>query len=462
MRIRNSIICGAFGMALSVAWSSSFASPSGDSGVRLPAGSELDDDAISNPREVFHSEVLRGRRSYMSNLGNLAFNSPRTLGALAQQSHISCATCHENGASNSKLFIPGLSTRPGNFDTTNALFNPKTDNGVLDPVTIPSLRGARLLGPYGHDGRSGSLRDFVRNVVVNEFAGSEPSAQILDALVAYVEDIDFLPNPGLDKTGGLSSAASAAQKRGESLFRKPFPHDASLSCAGCHMPSAAFVDHRQHDVGSGGLFKTPTLLNADFNAPYFHDGRFDNYPQVIEYFSKAYDLGFTAQDRDDLAAYLSAIGDGVRPEYHLTGSNVLGDINGFASVLDIAIAGHDTEVIGFTVRSVNDLLQDLADHYPDDNAREIAGGAKERAMARTAIAALLQILQRLDTDAAAGRFDTAAAEYLNYRKLTLATVPAALLAAEPWSLFTPALHDARRASAQTAVTRTAVTRAEAN
>src|SRR5471032_285276 len=88
----------------------------------LPAGSELDDDAISNPREVFHSEVLHGHRSYLSNLGNLAFNSPYILGEVAQQSHISCASCHMNGASNSKLFIPGLSTRPGNFDTTNALF----------------------------------------------------------------------------------------------------------------------------------------------------------------------------------------------------------------------------------------------------------------------------------------------------------------------------------------------------
>ena len=461
MKVRNFMVCGAklpgsvgvfvpFAMTLFLGWSTIHASPGSDGGVRLPAGSELDDDTITNPREVFHSESLRGRRSYMSNLGNLAFNSPYTLGALAQQSHISCATCHENGASNSKLFIPGLSTRPGNFDTTNALFNPKTDNGVLDPVTIPSLRGARLLGPYGHDGRIGSLRDFVRNVVVNEFAGAEPSAQMLDALVAYVEDIDFLPNPNLDKTGSLTPAANPSQKRGEILFRKPFPHDPSLSCAGCHMPTAAFVDHRQHDVGSGGLFKTPTLLNADFNAPYFHDGRFDNYPQVIDYFGKIYDLGLSAQDQADLAAYLSSIGDGVRPEYHLTGGNVLGDINGFASVLDIAIAGHDAEVIGFTVRSVNDLLQDLADHYPDENAREIAGGAKERSQARAAIAALLQILQRIDTDAAAGHFSEAAAEYLNYRKLTLATVPAALLAAEPWSLFTPALHDARRASAKAA------------
>jgi hypothetical protein len=426
-------------------WPNAHSSPVSDNRTGLPIGSELDDDAVTNPREVFHSEAARGHRSYMSNLGNLAFNTPYTLGEAAQKAHISCASCHMNGASNPKLFIPGLSTRPGNFDTTNSLFNPKTDNGVLDPVTIPSLRGARLLAPYGHDGRIGSLRDFVRNVIVNEFAGTEPSSQILDAIVAYIEDIDFLPNPSMDKTGGLTATANPSQRRGEALFRKPFPHDSSMSCAGCHIPSAAFVDHRQHDVGSGGLYKTPTLVNADFSAPYFHDGRFDNYGQVIDYFNHAYDLALSAQDRADMAAYLTAIGDGVRPEYHLTGTNVLEDINGFASVLDIAISNHDTPVVAFAVRSVNDLLQDLTEHYPDPKDHETSGGANERALARATIAALVQTLHRVDLDVAAGRYGEAAGEYLAYRKLTFATAPMALQAAERWSLFTPTLHDTHAA-----------------
>ncbi|MEI9984930.1 MAG: hypothetical protein WDN69_18030 [Aliidongia sp.] len=71
-----------------------------------------------------------------------------------------------------------MSIVPGTFDTTGPLFNPKADNGILDAVTIPSLRGARYLGPYGHDGRMASLRDFVRNVIVNEFSGPEPSPEI--------------------------------------------------------------------------------------------------------------------------------------------------------------------------------------------------------------------------------------------------------------------------------------------
>jgi cytochrome c peroxidase len=400
----------------------------------LPAGSELDADSVTNPREIFHSEALRGRRSYMSNLGNLAFNSPYTLGEAARKAHVSCASCHVNGASNPKLFIPGLSKRPGTFDTTNALFNPKTDNGVLDPVTVPSLRGARFLGPYGHDGRSASLRDFVRNVIVNEFAGAEPSTQILDAIVAYIEDIDFLPNPKLDKTGRLSPSATPPQRRGEELFGKPFPHDPALSCAACHIPSAAFVDHRQHDIGSGGLFKTPTLLNADFSAPYFHDGRFDNYEQVLDYFDHAYELRLTAQDRADLAAYLGAVGDGMQPDYHLTGGNVLADINGFASVLDMAIPRHDVEVVDLAAQSANDLLQDLANHYPEAHGGT-ADGARERELARASVTGLMQILQRIQADIAASQYEQAAAEYLNYRKLSFASAPAALQAADPWSLF---------------------------
>jgi cytochrome c peroxidase len=118
----------------------------------------------------------------------------------------------------------------------------------------------------------------------------------------YIQDIDFLRNVSLGPGGRLTVRSSDAERRGEALFGRPFPHDPSLSCATCHVPSAAFVDHRQHDVGSGGLFKTPTLINADFNAPYFHDGRYDTYDQVVAHFDRVFDLNLSAQDRNDLVA----------------------------------------------------------------------------------------------------------------------------------------------------------------
>jgi hypothetical protein len=90
---------------------------SGDQAV-LPPGTELNEESLDRPREVFHSEAIGGAKSYLVNLGDLAFNSNNILGDPARRAGISCGTCHVNGAGNSRLYVPGMSTRPGNFDTT--------------------------------------------------------------------------------------------------------------------------------------------------------------------------------------------------------------------------------------------------------------------------------------------------------------------------------------------------------
>src|SRR5579863_5084565 len=87
----------------------------------LPAGTELGEEALERPREVFRSEAAGGRKPYLVNLGDIAFSSPELFGGLARQAGISCNTCHVNGTTNARLYIPGLSTTPGNFDTTNHL-----------------------------------------------------------------------------------------------------------------------------------------------------------------------------------------------------------------------------------------------------------------------------------------------------------------------------------------------------
>jgi cytochrome c peroxidase len=411
----------------------------------LPPKTELNEDALEKPREVFHSEIVGGK-SYMINLGNLAFSSPSIFGGVARQAGVSCETCHVNGAGNAKFFMPKMSTRPGNFDTTGPLFNPKADNFVLDPVTIPSLRGARYLAPYGHDGRMASLRDFVHNVIVNEFAGPEPSPVILDAIVAYIQDIDFLPNPNLGSGGRLTGMVNDSAHRGEALFSKPFPHDPGLSCAGCHMPSANFVDHQQHDIGSGGFFKTPTLRNADFNAPYFHDGRFDNYDQVVAYFDKTFDLGLSAQDRQDLVSYLIAVGNGAMPYERDGASATLKEINDFTTVLGTAISSEDKDTVSLAVDTIGNELRELTEQYPDRKDTSLSGGEQQRMLARTSLKELVLILRRIDMEVADGRTSDAATDYKNYRSLMVAAVPSLLASAERWSLFNPAVHDSHYAA----------------
>ncbi len=411
----------------------------------LPAGTELGDEAFEQPREVFRSETGGGRKSYLINLGDIAFSSPLILGGPARRAGISCNTCHINGTTNPRLYIPGLSTQSGTFDTTGHLFNPKSDNGVLDPLSIPSLRGAHLLAPYGHDGRTVSLRDFVHDVVVNEFAGEEPSPEVLEAIIAYIEDIDFLPNRRLGQLGKLTGPMSESEKHGEALFYQRFPHNPTLSCAGCHEPLGAFVDHHQHDVGSGGLFKTPTLLNANFNAPYFHDGRYTSYAQVVGHFDRIFYLGLSARDRQDLVAYLEAIGDG---EQALSADSIetrVKEISDFLSVLDIAVPEHNAGIAAMTLDTVDRELRDLTEQFPERKNSIVTAGAEERIRARDALKYVVLSVHQIGSAIRNNDFDEAVQALSRSRAMLTAAVPV-LQASESWSLFDRQIHDSHFAA----------------
>ena len=239
----------------------------------------------------------------------------------------------------------------------------------------------------------------------------------------------------------MAQTASEAERRGEALFAKPFPKDPRLSCAGCHVPSAAFVDHGQHEVGSGGLFKTPTLLNANFNAPYFHDGRYDSYDQVVAHFDRVFELGLSPGDRQDLVAYLNAVGDGIAPSESDGIAPRLREVTHFSSVLERAIPAQNEAVIALAVDTVGGELRELTEMFPDRKDGTVEGGKEERARARGAVKELVLQLRGIAVTAAAGHFDEAAAQFDAYRR-QLADLAPVLDAAAPWSLFEPAIHDA--------------------
>lgn len=430
-RFRDSIAASLAAVLLAGA---AFATPITTKEGVLPAGTDVGERAGVQPTELFATELAGGKRSYLQTLGDMLFSSPAILGGVARQAGISCNTCHQQGAGNASLYVPGLSSRPGTFDTTGALFNPRADNHLFDPVTPPGLRGAKYLAPYGHDGRFASLRDFIRNVIVNEFAGSEPSGEMFDALVAYVQDISFLPNPQLTSDGRLTNAASQAAHRGERLFNRPFRHDASMNCASCHQPSSAFVDHQVHDIGTGGFFKTKTLINANFNAPYFHDGRFDSYDKVVGYFDKHFDIGLTVSERADLVAYLDAVGDASEPTTPETVQSELDEIAAFVSVLEVAIRERNSALVAIAVDTIGGEWRELGEQIPEAKDTSISGGRSERVAARAAVRDAVLALRQIDMAASRGDFNVAAEAYAGYRG-RVASAGTALAAAEPWSLF---------------------------
>lgn len=439
MTARRTILSMTAAAAFAVAVPAS-ATPVVSKDATLPVGSELNEELLNQPTEIFSMETAGGKRSYLFNLGDMLFSSSAIFGGKARDASMSCNSCHQQGASNPKLFVPGHSIKPGTFDTSGPFFNPKADNGLFDPVTTPSLRGAKVLAPYGHDGRIASLREFIRNVAVNEFAGAEPSGQVLDALVAYVNEISFLPNDKITSDGKLTAKVPDAARRGEALFNKPFRHDATMSCATCHVANAAFVDRKVHDIGSGGFFKTKTLLNAKFNAPYFHDGRYDSLSEVVAHFDQHFDLGLSPTEREDLVAYLDTVGDADRPFTPNTVQAEIDELTEFASVLDVAIPARDTEIIALTVDSVGAEWREVAEKFPDQKDTSVEGGLSERLKARAAVRDLVLTLRRVAMAAQSGDFPEASRIYAEY-KPTVAAVTPYLTAAEPWSLYNPAVYE---------------------
>lgn len=322
----------------------------------LPPDADLAEQAPL-PRLVlnFERRGIDERKLFLVAYGDMLFDSPEIYGVPARSLGITCAGCHNRGDVNRRFFIPGLSVRRGGLDVDSGFFNPRANDHRLDPVDIPSLRGIRFTAPYGRNGRTAGLRNFVRNVVVTEFAGPEPTPLMLDALIAYLNEFDFLPVPALERDGRLRPDASVAARRGEVLFNRRFARMSGRSCASCHIPSANFLDGRRHEIGSGkpasefardSAFDTPTLLGAAYTAPYFHDGSLATLAAVVQWFDGRFGLGLTGREKSDLVAYLETAGGGERP-YESFDDNAtrfrmtVDELSTFLSALDTLIPARD-------------------------------------------------------------------------------------------------------------------------
>jgi cytochrome c peroxidase len=334
---------------------------------RLPEGSVVDPPADVFPAQRLAAEQAGGRQSFMVALGNTAFSSPLLFGEVARGAGLSCNSCHINGHVNRAFFIPGLSARPGGLDPTAHVFAPEADDGAPNHTDIPSLRGIRHLGPYGRDGRIGSLREFTRHVIVEEFAGPEPAPLLLDALVAYQNEFLFLPNPRLGPLGRLAPGATEEEREGERLFRER-RGEAGLSCADCHRPEALFNDNRLHDVGTGGVFRTPTLLNANSSAPYGHDGRWPDYAAAVDDLSRTLGLGLTPRERGALLAYLDAVGDAEEAEDPPGFAREMAELATYVQTLETTLRRPEPWLTRFVVDTLRAEFRRVARAFPEGEA----------------------------------------------------------------------------------------------
>jgi hypothetical protein len=121
-------------------------------------------------------------------VGRLAFESPALLGGAAGRMGLSCAACHINGRDNPEFFVAGVSSLPGTADVTSSLFSKVRGNGAFDPAPIPDI--AARDGKQIRDRRGAAFRAKVHGLIAEEFDGQEPSAYMLDAVIAYMDDLN--------------------------------------------------------------------------------------------------------------------------------------------------------------------------------------------------------------------------------------------------------------------------------
>ncbi|QIK42459.1 cytochrome C (plasmid) [Pontibrevibacter nitratireducens] len=326
----------------------------------LPPGSDIfDQDPLPLLVLNFEEQGIDETDLPLVAYGDMLFDSAQIFGSPARDLGLACSTCHNRSDVNQRLFIPGASHQPGAIDVDGAFFNPIFNDRRDDPLDIPSLRGLRFTGPYGRDGRFASLRDFTRNVIVNEFGGKEPTPFMMDALVAYMLEFDFLPNSMLTTDGRLTDTAQEAARRGEEIFNRPFAGLGDRSCASCHVPDANFLDRQAHDIGSvspayegarAGALDTPTLLGTAYTAPYFHDGSLPTLAAVVDWFDETKSLGLTEEDRADLTAYLETVGAADEPYEAFDTENTafrlaFAELTTFASTIDTLLPRRDAEHI---------------------------------------------------------------------------------------------------------------------
>ncbi len=182
-------------------------------------------------------------------------------------SMVACASCHGEGGDDSITWdFAGLTRR------------------------TQSLRGGLLdTAPFHWNGDLEDIAAIMQGSFVERMGGAPPSDEDNQAVAEWLD--------GLTPVRSDEVLDELRVAEGRALF------EGAAGCADCHSG-----DHRTNnesvDVGTGGVFQVPSLVEVSIRSPYFHDGRVD---QVIDTIDGHSDVELTEVERAALGAYLESL-----------------------------------------------------------------------------------------------------------------------------------------------------------
>ncbi len=267
-------------------------------------------------------------------LGRLLFFDP----VLSGNKDVACATCHQpdfgyaefletsigvngRGIGSKRRFLEPNDipfVKRNSQSILNTAFNGVTNSGPYHPASAPMFWDLRAKGleeqalvpiktleemrgnGYAEDniigevvGRMAEIKEYVA-LFEKAFPGEEQpvNAGNMAKAIASFERTLTGGNTRFDRyMRGDSTALSASEKDGLNLFL-------SSGCAKCHN-GPMFSDFKPHALGAPDsdnhkapdtgieenfAFRTPTLRNLRYTAPYMHSGKFTTLKQVLEFY----------------------------------------------------------------------------------------------------------------------------------------------------------------------------------
>ncbi|REK22858.1 MAG: cytochrome-c peroxidase [Planctomycetota bacterium] len=332
--------------------------------ITLPQGLDQAAQSITGIEEnpLTRAKIELGRQLYFD---------PR----LSSDSTISCATCHDpdqgytartqfgvgiagqQGDRNSPVAYNRILSGPQFWDGRAESLEEQAKGPIANPIemgnehavaveTIANIEGYDLQfdAIFGEDSVNidniaAAIASFER-VIVTGPSPYDYHAAITPFLALEEDDLEEMKmdDPDLYERYEILKAATAANPMSESAVRgQELFFSEKANCTACHA-GANFTDEKYHNLGVGmeaeepdqgravvtgedkdiGAFKTPTVRNVSFSAPYMHDGSQKTLEEVVEWYAKGghpnphlsekiKKLDLTDQDKADLVAFMEAL-----------------------------------------------------------------------------------------------------------------------------------------------------------
>lgn len=283
--------------------------------------------------------VMSPQASKEASLGRALFYDP----ILSRDSSVSCASCHFPQAAFGDHLIKskGIHQIQPSARNTPPLFNLYWRTSFFYDGGVPRLEQVALAPMQNHKEldlpiEQLSLRlqanpQYIRKF--NEVYGQLPDPYtITRALAWFQRSLISLSSPFDVWLAGDTSAISQVAQEGWALFQS-----ARLNCKSCH-PAPAFTDGNfyhlglasegidtgrariSHDWDDFGKFRTPSLRNLSYSAPYMHDGTMATVAEVVAYLDKGgsnhplqhptiQPLRLSNREKEQLLAFLKALDD---------------------------------------------------------------------------------------------------------------------------------------------------------